>query len=112
MEPDSEDNLQRLPEDNRWTDMLPIVLPTEARVDAMLNGTSHPADKIVGRLRPTVFRESGIRRRESRRQRRHGWRAARAFPGHPGARIKWHHRAFEQHDVVRDDPGHQRPDPQ
>jgi hypothetical protein len=58
VEPDSEDNLQRLFEENRWTDMLPIVLPTEARVEAMLKGTSHPPDKIVGRLRPTVFRES------------------------------------------------------
>jgi hypothetical protein len=38
--------------------MLPIVLPTEARVAAMLKGTSHPPDKIVGRLRPTVFREA------------------------------------------------------
>ena len=36
---------------------LPIVLPTEARVEAMLKGTSHPPDKIVGRLRPTAFRE-------------------------------------------------------
>ena len=26
-------------------------------VEAMLKGTSHPRDKIVGRLRPTVFRE-------------------------------------------------------
>src|SRR6186713_1918423 len=58
VEPDSEDNLQRLFEENRWTDMLPIVLPTEERVAAMLKGTSHPPDKIVGRLRPTVFREA------------------------------------------------------
>ena len=58
VEPDSEDNLQRLFEENRWTDMLPIVLPTEARVEAMLRGTSHPPDKVVGRLRPTVFREA------------------------------------------------------
>ena len=58
MEPDTEDNLQRLFEENHWTDMLPIVLPTEARVEAMLKGTSHPPDKIVGRLRPTVFREA------------------------------------------------------
>ena len=58
VEPDTEDNLQRLFEENHWTDMLPIVLPTEARVEAMLKGTSHPADKIVGRLRPTVFREA------------------------------------------------------
>ena len=58
VEPDTEDNLQRLCEENRWTDMLPIVLPTEARVEAMLRGTSHPPDKVVGRLRPTVFREA------------------------------------------------------
>src|SRR6188474_249634 len=58
VDPDTEDNLHRLFEENRWTDMLPIVLPTEARVEAMLTGTSHPRDKIVGRLRPTVFREA------------------------------------------------------
>jgi hypothetical protein len=58
VEPDTEDNLQRLFVANNWTDMLPIVLPTEARVEAMLKGTSHPPDKIVGRLRPTVFREA------------------------------------------------------
>jgi hypothetical protein len=58
VEPDTEDNLQRLFVANRWTDMLPIVLPTETRVEAMLRGTSQSPDKIVGRLRPTVFRES------------------------------------------------------
>jgi hypothetical protein len=57
VEPDTEDNLQRLFERNCWTDMLPIVLPTEERVAAMLKGTSHPPDKVVGRLRPTAFRE-------------------------------------------------------
>ena len=57
IEPGTEDNLRRLFEDNHWTDGLPIVLPTEARVEAMLKGTSHPPDKIVGRLRPTAFRE-------------------------------------------------------
>ena len=57
VEPDTEDNLQRLFEENHWTDMLPIVLPTEARVEAMLEGTSHAPDTIVGRLRPTAFRE-------------------------------------------------------
>jgi hypothetical protein len=58
LEPDTEDNLHRLFEENHWTDFLPIVLPTEARVEAMLKGTSHSPEKIVGRLRPTVFRES------------------------------------------------------
>jgi hypothetical protein len=57
VEPDTEDDLHRLFQENNWTDSLPIVLPTEARVEAMLEGTSHPRDKIVGRLRPTAFRE-------------------------------------------------------
>jgi hypothetical protein len=57
LEPDTEENLLRLFEENRWTDYLPIVLPTEERVEQMLKGTSHPPDTIVGRLRPTVFRE-------------------------------------------------------
>ncbi len=54
---DTEDNLQALFIENKWTDFLPIILPTEERVAAMLKGTSHPPDKIVGRLRATAFRE-------------------------------------------------------
>jgi hypothetical protein len=57
LEPDTEDNLQELFIRNRWTDFLPITLPTEERVARMLKGTSHPPDKVVGRLRPTAFRE-------------------------------------------------------
>jgi hypothetical protein len=55
--PDAEDNLQRLFVDNHWTDFLPIILPTEQRVAAMLKGTSHPPDKVVAKLRPANFRE-------------------------------------------------------
>ncbi|MGA8225101.1 MAG: UGSC family (seleno)protein [Xanthobacteraceae bacterium] len=55
--PDTEDNLQKLFIDNNWTDFMPVILPTEERVAAMLKGTSHPPDKVVGRLRPTSFRE-------------------------------------------------------
>jgi hypothetical protein len=58
LEADSEDNLRELFKRSRWTDFLPIILPTEARVEAMLKGTSHARDEIVGRLRPTAFRES------------------------------------------------------
>jgi hypothetical protein len=56
--PDTEDNLQRLFIDQKWTDFLPVVLPTEARVAAMLKGTRQPPDKVVARLSPTAFRES------------------------------------------------------
>ncbi|HXQ52207.1 MAG TPA: UGSC family (seleno)protein [Stellaceae bacterium] len=55
--PDSEENLQRLFIENHWTDFLPIVLPTEERVAAMLKGTRQKPDKIVGRMAPTSFRE-------------------------------------------------------
>jgi len=57
LEPDTEENLQRLFVDNWWTDFLPIVLPTEERVAAMLAGTSHAPDEVVGRMRPTAYRE-------------------------------------------------------
>ncbi|HEX9835457.1 MAG TPA: UGSC family (seleno)protein, partial [Alphaproteobacteria bacterium] len=56
--PDTEDNLQRLFIDRKWTDFLPVVLPTEARVAAMLKGTRQAPDKVVARLSPTAFRES------------------------------------------------------
>ena len=55
--PDTEDKLQQLFVDNKWTDFLPVILPTEERVAAMLKGTSHPPDKVVGRMRPARFRE-------------------------------------------------------
>jgi hypothetical protein len=58
LEPDTEDNLRELFARNRWTDFLPIVLPTEERVERMLKGTSRAADRFVGRLRPANFREA------------------------------------------------------
>jgi hypothetical protein len=45
--PDTEDNLQRLFKDKDWTDYLPITLPTEPRVAAMLEATSHKPDEVV-----------------------------------------------------------------
>ncbi len=57
LEPETEERLRALFEENRWTDFAPIVLPTEDRVAAMLEGTRHAPDEVVGRLRPTVYRE-------------------------------------------------------
>ncbi len=57
LEPDTRKNLHELFLSNHWTDTLPIVLPTEERVAEMLKGTSHPPGKIVGKMRPTAFRE-------------------------------------------------------
>ena len=56
--PDTEENLRTLFRENRWTDFLPIVLPTEERVAAMLKGTSQAPDKVVGRMRAGNFREA------------------------------------------------------
>src|SRR6184192_1781564 len=58
VEPDTAENLVRLFHESHWTDMLPIVLPTEERVAAMLAGTRRKRDEVVGRMRPTHFRES------------------------------------------------------
>src|SRR5262249_44208865 len=48
VEPDTEENLQRLFLENKWTDGLPIVLPTEKRVAEMLAATSRKRGGIVG----------------------------------------------------------------
>jgi hypothetical protein len=48
--PDTEENLQRLFKAKDWTDYLPIVLPTEERVAAMLEGTSHSPDEVIKNL--------------------------------------------------------------
>ena len=47
---DTADNLQRLYCDNNLTDFMPIILPTEEKVEAMLKGTSHKPDEVVGQL--------------------------------------------------------------
>jgi hypothetical protein len=57
VEPDTEENLHELFRENHWTDFLPIVLPTEERVEAMLAGTSRAPDEIVGKTRPTIGME-------------------------------------------------------
>jgi hypothetical protein len=49
--PDTEENLDRYFLDSLWTDFLPVVLPTEERVERMLKGTSHEPDEVVGELR-------------------------------------------------------------
>jgi hypothetical protein len=55
---DTPSNLERLFHDSGWTDGLPIVLPTESRVAAMLRGTSRRADEIVGSMRPSPPHEA------------------------------------------------------
>jgi hypothetical protein len=57
LEPGSDEELRARFGQNRWTDFLPIVLPTEERVEWMLTGTSQAPDRVVGRLAPTAYRE-------------------------------------------------------
>ncbi len=57
LEADSEENLHCLFLENNWTDKLPIILPTEERVAAMLAHTKRKPDEVVGHMRPTHFRE-------------------------------------------------------
>jgi hypothetical protein len=66
LKPDTEDNLQHLFKDKDWTDYNPIMLPTEARVAAMLKQTSHKPDKVVkvvnwpGGARPLTVEKAAI----------------------------------------------------
>src|SRR5438067_5334182 len=53
VEPDTEENLYQLFLDRNWTDKLPIILPTEARVEEMLRHTRHRPDEVGGQMRPT-----------------------------------------------------------
>ena len=113
VEPDTEDNLQRQFLENHWTDELPIVLPTEKRVAAMLaahqpqarrDRRPHAADRIPRRL--------GIHGRESGGERRHGGRQAGILPGHPGAGGVGSVGARLDLELVRRDGRGQRADPQ
>ena len=58
LEPNTPTNLIGLFEKNGWTDGLPIILPTEAKVAEMLKGTSHKPDEIVGTMRPSPPHEA------------------------------------------------------
>jgi hypothetical protein len=49
---DTSDNLQQYYIDNGMTDFMHIELPTQERVDAMLKGTSHHPDEVVGKMCP------------------------------------------------------------
>ena len=49
---DTSDNLQQYFLDNGMTDFMPIILPTQDKVDAMLKGTSHHPDEVVGKMCP------------------------------------------------------------
>jgi len=50
LKPDTEANLHRLFKEKEWTDFLPIVLPTEERVAAMLQATSRKPEEPVARM--------------------------------------------------------------
>jgi hypothetical protein len=56
--PDTAAQLQRHFDERFWSDQLPIVVPTEERVAAMLSRTSHKPDEVVGRMRVTGEREA------------------------------------------------------
>jgi len=49
---DTADNLQQYFLDNGMTDFMPIILPTQEKVDAMLKATSHKPDEVVGKMTP------------------------------------------------------------
>jgi hypothetical protein len=56
LDPAPAEELQERFRSEGWTDFLPIVLPTEERVERMLRGTHRAPDEVVGRLAPAQFR--------------------------------------------------------
>ena len=56
LSPQSEEALHELFLQKNWTDKLPIVLPTQERVEQMLRGTSHDRNEVVGKMQPTPNR--------------------------------------------------------
>ncbi len=56
--PDTLDDLQTLFMDNGMTDYLPIIIPTEEKVEAMLKGTSHHPDEVLRKAIQSVGYES------------------------------------------------------
>jgi len=58
LDPGLEEELLRRFLDDGWTDGLPVVLPTERRVEEMLEGTRQAPGKLVGQMRPTETQEA------------------------------------------------------
>ena len=56
--PDTAEHIQNYFDERFQTDQLPIVMPTEERVAAMLKATHHKPDEIVGKMRVTGEREA------------------------------------------------------
>jgi hypothetical protein len=48
------DELQKMFLEKRYTDFLPVVLPTEEKVNEMLKATSHGPDEVLGKMGPTA----------------------------------------------------------
>ena len=44
--------LQKLFLEKRYTDFMPVILPTEKLVNAMLDATSHDPDEVLGKMNP------------------------------------------------------------
>jgi len=49
---DTQDNLQKYYMNNGMTDFMSIIIPTKDKVDAMLKGTSHDPEEVIGELTP------------------------------------------------------------
>ena len=83
------DELQKLFLEKRYTDFMPVILPTEEKVAEMLKGTSHDPDEVLGKMNPGS--EAGdtwtYTVKDCCHQCRHGRRQTGIFPGHSGNRF-------------------------
>ena len=96
---------------NGYTDFLPVILPTEEKVDAMLKGTSHHPDEVVGKMAAGAYPPWSYTVRQVAGERGDGRMPPRIFPYFAGDRIDWNRVAFQLHEFVRVCDDRQRADP-
>ena len=102
--PDTLDNLQELFRDNGMTDYMPIIIPTEEKVEAMLQGTSHSPDEVLRKPIQGVGYQSaqwGYTVRQVAVNAVMAGCRPEYFPGGPGHGLRGPIRALRFHDVVQ-----------
>ena len=90
------DELQKMFRQKRYTDFLPVVLPTEEKVNEMLKATSHRPDEVLGKMGPTagVFETWTYTVKDAAINAVMAGAASGIFPDHPGDRIHRYGRHF------------------
>ena len=102
--PDTVDNLQEIFMNNGMTDYMPIIIPTEEKVEAMLKGDEPQAGRSAQESDPgcgLYVRAVGVHGEAGGRERGDGGMQAGIFSGGAGHGVRGATGAFRLHDVSR-----------